>query len=61
MCGVFESHLQGRINMRTPTKVNRFVAVRNAAKEYGNRFPLLTMIHGYVYNNRYYFAIRTRK
>ena len=49
------------MNMRKPVKVNRFVAVRNIAKEYGNRFPLLTMIHGYVYNNRYYFAIRTRK
>jgi len=49
------------MNMRKPGKVNRFVRVRNIAKEYGTRFPLLTMIHGYVYNNRYYFAIRTRK
>jgi len=49
------------MSMRKSVKVNRFVAVRNIAKEYGNRFPLLTMIHGYVYNNRYYFAIRTRK
>lgn len=47
--------------MKKPVKTNRFKVVRNIAKEYGNRFPLLTMIHGYVYNGRYYFAIRTKK
>ena len=41
-------------------KTNRFVTVRNIAKEYGNKFPLLTMIRGYMYNGRYYFAIRTK-
>jgi len=46
--------------MKKSVKTNRFVAVRNIAKEYGNRFPLLTMIRGYVYNGRYYFPIRTK-
>jgi len=47
--------------MNKQIKTNRFVAVRRIAKEYGNRFPLMTMIHGYVHDGRYYFAIRTKK
>ena len=41
-------------------KTNRFVTVRNIAKEYGNNFPLLTMIRGYMHRGRYYLAIRTK-
>ena len=47
--------------MKKHIKTNRFVAVRNIAKEYGNRFPLMTMVHGYVHNGKYYLAIRTKK
>jgi hypothetical protein len=47
--------------MNKRIKTNRFQTVRNIAKEYGNRFPLMTMVHGYVHNGKYYFAMRLAK
>jgi hypothetical protein len=47
--------------MNKRIKTNRFQTVRNIAKSYGDKFPLLTMIRGYVHNGKYYFAIRLSK